>query len=88
MSAKVGRMGMGVRLVILDSPYRLFIEPLLEYIDDLDTQRKTKRNHFDCGSSICDSEDHEQCLALPDCRYIAKNPSQPSRDCYYRFLPG
>ena len=32
--------GDGVRLVILDSPYRLFIEPLLEYIDDLDTQRK------------------------------------------------
>ena len=28
--------GNGVRLVILHSPYRLFIEPLLSYIDCLD----------------------------------------------------
>ena len=28
--------GEGTRLVILDSPYRLFIEPLLEYIKDID----------------------------------------------------
>ena len=27
--------GEGVRLVMLDSPYRLFVEPLLEYIADL-----------------------------------------------------
>jgi len=27
--------GEGVRLVILDSPYRLFIEPLLEYIEEI-----------------------------------------------------
>jgi amino acid transporter len=27
--------GEGARLVILDSPYRLFIEPLLEYIEDI-----------------------------------------------------
>lgn len=27
--------GDGIRLVILDSPYRLFIEPLLEYIEDI-----------------------------------------------------
>lgn len=32
--------GMGYRLVILDSPYRLFIEPLLEYIDELDRKRQ------------------------------------------------
>jgi len=32
--------GDGNRLVILDSPYRLFIEPLLEYIDEIDRQRQ------------------------------------------------
>ncbi len=32
--------GDGIRLVILDSPYRLFLEPLLEYIDDIDSQRQ------------------------------------------------
>jgi len=34
------RWGDGIRLVILDSPYRLFIEPLLEYIDEIDAQRQ------------------------------------------------
>jgi len=32
--------GEGVRLVMLDSPYRLFVEPLLEYIADLAEQRQ------------------------------------------------
>ena len=32
--------GEGVRLVMLDSPYRLFIEPLLEYIADLAENRQ------------------------------------------------
>jgi hypothetical protein len=27
--------GRGTRLVIVDSPYRLFLEPLLEYIDEI-----------------------------------------------------
>jgi hypothetical protein len=31
--------GDGIRLVILDSPYRLFIEPLLEYVDEIDKNR-------------------------------------------------
>ncbi len=31
--------GEGIRLVILDSPYRLFLEPMLQYIEDLDTHR-------------------------------------------------
>jgi hypothetical protein len=29
-----------VRLVILESPYRLFLEPLLQYIEALDVQKK------------------------------------------------
>lgn len=33
--------GDGIRLVILESPYRLFIEPLLEYIDEIDSQRES-----------------------------------------------
>lgn len=32
--------GEGVRLVMLDSPYRLFIEPLLDYIADISDQRQ------------------------------------------------
>ena len=32
--------GDGYRLVILDSPYRLFIEPLLAYIDEIDAQKQ------------------------------------------------
>jgi amino acid transporter len=31
--------GEGVRLVVLDSPYRLFLEPLLDYVMEIDTQR-------------------------------------------------
>ena len=33
--------GEGTRLVILDSPYRLFIEPLLEYIEDILNNRQS-----------------------------------------------
>jgi hypothetical protein len=32
--------GEGVRLVILDSPYRLFIEPLLDYIEEIASNRQ------------------------------------------------
>lgn len=32
--------GEGVRLVVLDSPYRLLIEPLLEYIEEISQQRQ------------------------------------------------
>jgi len=32
--------GGGVRLVLLNSPYRLFIEPLLEYVADIARQRQ------------------------------------------------
>jgi hypothetical protein len=32
--------GKGVRLVILESPYRLFLEPLLQYIDEIASQRQ------------------------------------------------
>jgi hypothetical protein len=32
--------GAGTRLVILDSPYRLLVEPLLEYIDKIDKTRQ------------------------------------------------
>jgi hypothetical protein len=32
--------GRGTRLVILDSPYRLFLEPLLSYIDEILSSRQ------------------------------------------------
>lgn len=34
------KWGDGFRLVVLDSPYRLFIEPLLQYIDEIDDNRQ------------------------------------------------
>jgi amino acid transporter len=34
------RWGQGTRLVIVDSPYRLFLEPLLDYIDEILTSRQ------------------------------------------------
>ena len=34
------KWGDGIRLVILNSPYRLFIEPLLDYVDKLETVTK------------------------------------------------
>jgi hypothetical protein len=34
------KWGEGVRLVILNSPYRLLLEPLLEYINDIARQRQ------------------------------------------------
>jgi amino acid transporter len=34
------KWGNGVRLVILESPYRLLIEPLLDYINELDKKRQ------------------------------------------------
>ena len=34
------KWGDGVRLVVLESPYRLFIEPLLGYIHEMDKIRK------------------------------------------------
>jgi hypothetical protein len=32
--------GEGTRLIVLDSPYRLFVEPLLEYIEDIVDHRQ------------------------------------------------
>lgn len=40
LQEKWERWGDGYRLVVLDSPYRLFIEPLLEYIEHLDNNRQ------------------------------------------------
>ena len=34
------RWGNGVRLVVLESPYRLFLEPLLEYIEEIGAARQ------------------------------------------------
>jgi len=41
MRQKWDLWGEGVRLVILDSPYRLLIEPLLDYIDEIAGQRQS-----------------------------------------------
>ncbi|MBV6395372.1 MAG: hypothetical protein HFACDABA_00948 [Anaerolineales bacterium] len=40
LQKKWEKWGDGVRLVLLDSPYRQFIEPLLDYINDLVSQRQ------------------------------------------------
>ena len=38
--AKWERWGDGTRLVILDSPYRLLLEPLLDYVETIATSRQ------------------------------------------------
>jgi hypothetical protein len=40
VQAKWEIWGDGYRLVVLDSPYRLFIEPLLAYIDEIDAHKQ------------------------------------------------
>lgn len=40
IKAKWEFWGDGCRLVILESPYRLFIEPLLKYIEEIDSKRQ------------------------------------------------
>ena len=40
LQKKWNTWGDGVRLLILDSPYRLFLEPLLRYIDEILAQRQ------------------------------------------------
>jgi hypothetical protein len=41
LQAKWERWGNGVRLLVLDSPYRTLLEPLLGYIEHLATQRRS-----------------------------------------------
>ena len=38
----MGSLGRAVCLVILDLPYRLLLEPLLEYIEEITAQRQPK----------------------------------------------
>lgn len=40
LQEKWEKWGEGVRLVILESPYREFLDPLLDYIEDIDRQRR------------------------------------------------
>jgi hypothetical protein len=41
LQKKWNTWGDGVRLLILDSPYRLFIEPLLHFVDEILAQRQS-----------------------------------------------
>ncbi|HVF25460.1 MAG TPA: APC family permease [Anaerolineales bacterium] len=41
VSKKWEKWGRGTRLVIVDSPYRLFLEPLLDYIDEMLSSRQS-----------------------------------------------
>ena len=45
--------GEGVRLVILESPYRLLVEPLLQYIDKVDAQRQPNEIITGGRAGIC-----------------------------------
>ncbi|MDD5558940.1 APC family permease [Candidatus Methylomirabilis sp.] len=40
LNRKWGSWGDGIRLVVLDSPYRLFLEPLLGYIEEIAARRQ------------------------------------------------
>ena len=58
LQKKWNAWGDGVRLLILDSPYRLFVEPLLRYIDEILSQRQSDEvitivvPQFVAGSSL------------------------------------
>ena len=55
---KWGTWGRGTRLVIVDSPYRLFLEPLLDYINEIISSRQANESitivvpHFVPGKMI------------------------------------
>ena len=57
--------GEGIRLVILDSPYRLFVEPLMDYIQTLLSLRTPKRN------------DHRRPAAVHPHALVGKPSPQP-----------
>ncbi len=44
--------GKTVRLVILDSPYRLMIEPLLRYVEEIAATAPAQRNHHHRGTAV------------------------------------
>ena len=44
--------GEGTRLVILDSPYRLFVEPLLRYLEGIIDEQAAERDHHDRGAAV------------------------------------
>ncbi len=58
LQKKWNTWGDGVRLLILDSPYRMFVEPLLQYVDEILAQRQVNEvitivvPQFVAGSSI------------------------------------
>jgi hypothetical protein len=37
---KWGQWGSGIRLVVLESPYRLLLEPLLDYLEHVESSRQ------------------------------------------------
>ena len=58
--------GKGMRLVILDSPYRLMIEPLLQYIEEISAQRQPNEIDHDRGAAVRAEALVGQRAACPD----------------------
>ena len=68
--------GGGTRLVIVPSPYRLMLEPLIRYIEQIGGC-KTTRGSLDRGrAAVCTAEAVEQSAST--CR---RPPSSASRSC-------
>jgi hypothetical protein len=76
--------GDGTRLYILDSPYRLFIEPLLQYIDEILAQRQPNEVITIVVPSLANSPQ-----SLHEHGRPARRSCLPRRDCHHRrALPG
>ena len=59
--------GEGIRLVILDSPYRLLVEPVMDYIENLLSITPAQR------------DDHRRCAAVRPPALVGKPAPQPDR---------
>ena len=61
------RWGRGNRLVIVDSPYRLFLEPLLDYIDEILSSRQSNETITIVVPHFVPEQKLHNMLAYADC---------------------
>ena len=82
--------GDGYRLVILDSPYRLFIEPLLEYIEEIDDQRQPNEVITIVVPQFIPKHIMDRGSYMPVLQIrLRKVAAKPERNCDHRSsLPG
>ena len=90
VEAKWGLWGNGVRLVILESPYRLLLEPLLDYIKDDGRPPPAERDDHDRGAAVRAAQVVAQAAARADggacCAWpCSSGPASSSPACPTRW---